>query len=265
MMGIARASWMPKWQGRAIALALAVGVSASRPDLPRSAPVVPICTPLAHDGASYVVCTVDLRHFALKLFLRAPDGEPYGDLGHLVHSPEGKPLVFAMNAGMYDSGRLPVGLYIENGRVLKTANTAGGRGNFHLKPNGVFYATDELAGVMETERFLRVRPRAEIATQSGPMLVIDGHIHPKFSEDGVSRKLRNGVGVRDPHTAIFAISDEPVTLGAFAHLFKDELMCPNALFLDGSVSSLYAPTLGRSDTLMPAGPIIGAVERAPNP
>jgi prepilin-type processing-associated H-X9-DG protein len=93
------------------------------------------------------------------------------------------------------------------------------------------------------------------------MLVIDGRIHPKFSEDGSSRKLRNGVGVRDGHIAIFAISEAPVSFGEFAHLFKDALGCPNALFLDGSVSSLYAPSLDRSDGLAPMGPIIGAIER----
>jgi uncharacterized protein YigE (DUF2233 family) len=252
-------------QARTIAMGICVGILfIATFDSPRSAPTVEICSPVAYEGASYVVCTLDLRRFSLKLFLRGADGEPYGDLGRLVRSPEGNALVFAMNAGMYDTGRLPVGLYIENGRTLKGANTANGRGNFHLKPNGVFYAADELAGVMETERFLRLRPRADIATQSGPMLVIEARIHPKFSEDSSSRKMRNGVGVRDPHTVVFAISDEPITFGAFAHLFKDGLNCPNALFLDGSISSLYAPSLGRFDTFMPAGPIIGAVERTPN-
>jgi uncharacterized protein YigE (DUF2233 family) len=253
-------SWMSTLPRRVLAATIVVGaLLAAAPNSPRSAPAADICGPLAFDGKRYVVCTIDLRRFALRLFLRGADGEPYGDLGRLVRSPEGAALVFAMNAGMYDSARLPVGLYVENGRTLKGANTANGRGNFHLKPNGVFYAADGMAGVMETERFLHVRPRAEIATQSGPMLVIDGRIHPKFSEDSASRKLRNGVGVHDPHTAVFAISDEPVTFGAFAHLFKDGLLCANALFLDGSISSLYAPSLGRSDTLMPTGPIIGAV------
>jgi prepilin-type processing-associated H-X9-DG protein len=63
--------------------------------------------------------------------------------------------------------------------------------------------------------------------------------------------------VRDGVTAIFAISDEPVTFHAFARLFRDELGCANALFLDGSVSSLYASELGRDDELAPLGPMIG--------
>jgi uncharacterized protein YigE (DUF2233 family) len=219
------------------------------------------CRPLVQGDASYVVCTLDLRRYRLRTFLRAADGEIYGGFSRLVQSPEGRDLVFAMNAGMYDKEGLPVGLYIEGGRVLKGANTANGGGNFNLKPNGVFYARDDSAAVLETGRYLALRPRAELATQSGPMLVIDGRVHPKFAADGSSRKLRNGVGVRDGHIVIFAISDQPVSFGEFARLFKDELGCPNALFLDGSVSSLYAPSLDRSDGLAPMGPIIGAVER----
>jgi uncharacterized protein YigE (DUF2233 family) len=97
------------------------------------------------------------------------------------------------------------------------------------------------------------------------MLVIDGKIHPKISDEGASRKRRNGVGVRDSHTVVFAISDGPVSFGAFARLFRDALGCRNALFLDGSISSLYAPNLGRADAIFPMGPIIGAFERTPPP
>lgn len=115
---------------------------------------------------------------------------------------------------------------------------------------------------METGRYLKVHPKPDFATQSGPMLVVDGKIHPKISTDGPSQKIRNGVGVRDDgRTAVFVISERPVTFGAFARLFKDDLGCRNALFLDGSVSSLYAPNLNRSDLSRPLGPMVGAVAR----
>jgi uncharacterized protein YigE (DUF2233 family) len=121
----------------------------------------------------------------------------------------------------------------------------------------VFYVGDSAAGVAETTRFLASGPKARYATQSGPMLVIDGRIHPKILPTGTSAKIRNGVGVRDGAQVVFAISDQPVTFYAFARLFRDALNCPNALFLDGSVSSLFAPNLKRADTLFPIGPIIG--------
>jgi uncharacterized protein YigE (DUF2233 family) len=234
------------------------------PDLARAesaAPPAEPCRPLDHGEASYVICTIDLARYELRMFLRGIDGQPYGSFARLIQSPEGRKLAFAMNGGMYDENRLPVGLYVENGRLMKRANTTNGTGNFHLKPNGVFYASGETAGVLETGRYLATRPRAEFATQSGPMLVIDGQIHPGFSEESVSRKIRNGVCVRQGRIAIFAISDTPVTFMEFARLFKDAMSCRDALFLDGSVSSLYAPSLDRSDGLAPMGPIIGAVER----
>ncbi|WP_245447373.1 phosphodiester glycosidase family protein [Methylobacterium sp. 17Sr1-1] len=219
------------------------------------------CRPQTHEGQAYAVCTVDLRRARVKLFWRGPDGLPYGSLSRLA-GQQGTNLAFAMNAGMYDTGLSPVGLYVENGRELKAANTANGPGNFHLKPNGVFYVAGDRAGVLETGRYLKAHPRAEFATQSGPMLVINNRIHPKISEDGPSQKIRNGVGVRpDGHTAVFAISEAPVSFGAFARLFRDALGCPNALFLDGSVSSLYAPSLGRQDLSRPLGPLVGAVTK----
>lgn len=70
------------------------------------------------------------------------------------------------------------------------------------------------------------------------------------------RLFRNGVGVSDPHTAWFAISEGGVSFGTFARLFRGALGCPNALFLDGSVSSLWHPAAGRQDEVAPLGPMI---------
>jgi prepilin-type processing-associated H-X9-DG protein len=210
-----------------------------------------------------VVCTVDLRRYDVRLFWRGPDGDVLGSFSRLKDTPEGSRLAFAMNAGMYHEDRSPVGLYVENGKELKAANTRSGPGNFHLKPNGVFFVKGNRAGVLETDTYLKRKIRPDHATQSGPMLVIDGRIHPKFSEQSTSLKIRNGIGVKDQHTVVFAISDDPVTFSAFARLFRDHLGCANALFLDGSVSSLYAPALERMDSLLPMGPIVGALRRRP--
>lgn len=220
------------------------------------------CRPLSHEGAAYTACSFDLRQFAVKLFLADPAGQPYGSLSNLARSPVGANLAMAMNAGMYHYDLSPVGLYVEDGRELKPASRAAGPGNFHMKPNGIFFVADGRAGLLETGAYLKRRPRATLATQSGPMLVIDGRLHPGFSDEGPSRKIRNGVGVRDGNNVVFAISDEPVSFGAFARLFRDELGCRNALFLDGSISALHAPAIGRSDIpLKPLGPIVGVVAR----
>ena len=219
------------------------------------------CSPRAFEGSNYIICTFDLRAYSLRLFWKDGNAHPYGGFDHLPRTLNGSPIAFAMNAGMYETDLSPVGLYIENGKTLKQANTRNGPGNFHLKPNGVLYVSGQEAGVITTERFLSQKPRVDFATQSGPMLVINGRIHPKILPNSDSRKIRDGVGLRDPHTVVFAISEGAVTFWEFAHLFRDGLGSDNALFLDGSISSLFAPALGRSDTLYPLGPIIAAFER----
>ena len=164
-----------------------------------------------------------------------------------------------MNAGMFKEDQSPVGLYVERGQKLHGADTRAGVTNFHMKPNGVFWIGDGAAGVMETSRYLAAPPAARYATQSGPMLIVDGKIHPRIQPNGTSVKIRNGVGISNSGAVVFAIAEQPVTFDAFARLFRDGLGCRNALFLDGSVSSLYAPELARDDELGPLGPIVGVV------
>jgi uncharacterized protein YigE (DUF2233 family) len=221
-----------------------------------------LCGPVSHEGESYIVCQVDLRTHRLDLFWKDRSGAPFGSIPALSRQlqAEGQRPLFLMNAGMYHPELDPVGLYVQDGRQFVGASTRNGPGNFHLKPNGVFYVAGGKAGVLETGQFLRRGIRPELATQSGPMLVINGRLHPRFSEDGVSRKLRNGVGVRDGDTVFFAISEGAVTFTEFAKLFRDRLQTPNALFLDGSVSSLSAPGLDRTG-FRSLGPMIGAFEK----
>lgn len=225
------------------------------------------CHILSEAGSHYVVCSFDMRQNRnpeeMRLFFAGPGGKPLGGFATLaaILKQRGEILLFAMNAGMFQENLRPVGLFIQAHKQIHPINLRGGGGNFHLKPNGVFYFGGHSAGVMETSAFVKSGLKPEYATQSGPMLVLDGKIHPKIQPSGTSEKIRNGVGVRDGHIVIFAISEDPVTFYRFATLFRDRLGCPNALYLDGSVSSLYAPSLGREDGLRPLGPMVGIVEK----
>jgi uncharacterized protein YigE (DUF2233 family) len=127
-----------------------------------------------------------------------------------------------------------------------------------MRPNGVFYLTGEVAGILETHSFIKQKPQVDFATQSGPMLVIDGEVNARFVRYGKSRKYRVGIGSRDRNLVVFAISESEVSFGEFARLFRDKLRCKNALFLDGgSATSFYSPVLGRNGNFLPVGPIIG--------
>lgn len=218
------------------------------------------CKTLTHDQIPYSVCTFDPARTTITLALNDDNGQPYGNLPNFIKSQKNKGIepIFAMNAGMYDAQNQPVGLYIENGKQIKKLNTASGYGNFHMKPNGVFFIKGRKAGVRETSRYTRQNPRADFATQSGPMLVMDGKLHPRFQPDSRSFKVRNGVGVRKDGQVVFVLSHRGVSFHAFASFFRDELNCPNALYLDGTISSLHAPQINQSGGFWPTGPIISA-------
>ncbi len=212
--------------------------------------------------AHYTVCRFDPAVSRIEVFNLDTKGFPLGSFQSLAREldNQGQMLSFAMNAGMYGVDLKPIGLYVEDGVTARKLNRRSGAGNFHLKPNGVFYMDGGRAAVVETDTFARSGVKPQFATQSGPMLVIDGKLHSKFSATGVSEKIRNGVGVRDDGTVVFVISDTPVNFHAFATVFRDTYGCKNALFLDGSVSSVYAPELSRDDGLVPLGPMVGVVE-----
>jgi len=223
------------------------------------------CRKLQHLGDSYTVCAFDPATDDIQLFQNDRTGKPYGSFRALENDLRQDRIYvrFAMNGGMYLDDQSPVGLFIENGRELKAINTNKGWGNFHLLPNGIFYLLPGRAGVMESKAFAASGIKPFYATQSGPMLVVDGKLHPSFLADSTSLKTRNGVGVAKDGKVVFAISDGPVRFHDFATLFRDELHCANALFLDGSISSLDIPEWQRRDGLFPLGPIIAVTEMLP--
>lgn len=220
------------------------------------------CENIEYDGTGYAICTVDMDADELRLFLNDDSGAVLGQFSAVDRAlaSEGKQLGFAMNAGMYHADRAPVGHYVEDGQQVMRVIPNAGPGNFGLLPNGVFCIREDRADVIETLRFVEAAPDCTYATQSGPMLVIDGALHPRFLPDSTSRFVRNGVGTSaDGKTAIFAISRASVTFHTFGRLFRDHLKMPNALFLDGNISRLYAPDINRNDIGFALGPIVGTV------
>ncbi len=225
----------------------------------------PKCAEIEHLSGRYTVCTFDPAKDAIRLFGAATlgsRGASYDQLNtHLLRS--GQHMSFAMNGGMYHPDYGPVGLLVEQGKEIGPLNHADAFGNFFMKPNGVFWVGDGKAGVMETEAFAKAGLSPREATQSGPMLVIDGQIHPRFLPDATSLQIRNGVGSLPDGRVAFAISSDPVRFHDFATLFRDRLQSRNALFLDGSISSLYSPEIRRHDRDAVMGTIIAVVKNLP--
>ena len=219
------------------------------------------CRDLSFEGAGYTACEVTPADDT-RLFLNGPGG-PFGTFAALKTAlqAQGLTLEFAMNAGMFHEDFTPVGLYVEDGQESHPLVTSAGPGNFGMLPNGVFCISGARPfAVIESKAFAAARPACRHATQSGPMLVIGGALHPRFIPGSDSLKYRNGVGVSaDGQRAVFVISDDRVNFDSFGRLFRDVLQLPEALYLDGSISRLYAPQIGRDDGGWPMGPIVAVV------
>jgi uncharacterized protein YigE (DUF2233 family) len=215
-------------------------------------------------SASFTTCRVDLKHDHLQLYWRDAAGKAYGQLSDLRDAlkKQGKTLIFAMNGGMYQEDLSPLGLFVVDHRELVRLNRRSGLGNFYQPPNGVFLVDDAGARVVSTDEYADTRPQPLLATQSGPILVYHGAITESsvMSPQSTSLRIRNGVCAPSPDAAIFAISDSPVTFYQFARFFLEQLGCREALYLDGSISSLYAPQVGREDSGRDLGPMFGVIE-----
>jgi len=190
----------------------------------------------------FVVYKADLKKQDLKLYWKNEKRENFGSIQNLKSWIENHDLTleFAMNAGMYKTDHSPQGLYIERGKTLSVLDTTKAAGNFYLKPNGVFFLkNNKTAEICTTEKFKNDK-NIEYATQSGPMLIIDGKIHPDFKEGSSNLNIRNGVGILPDGKIVFVLSKNEVNFYDFASYFKS-LGCKNALYLDGFVSRAYVP------------------------
>jgi uncharacterized protein YigE (DUF2233 family) len=224
----------------------------------------PACIVRTFEGSRFTVCAFDAHRHELRLASRGRDGAYLRGFAALSAElgADAARVRFAMNAGMFNDEGAPIGLYVADGVEEHALQLSDGPGNFHLKPNGVFWqGADGAVHVETSEDYALALHEPRWATQSGPMLVIDGALHPRIADDGVSRYVRNGVGVRDANTALFVISSGAVSFGRFARFFRDQLHCRNALFFDGSVSSLWAPDTNRQDSAHAIGPMVVVLDR----
>jgi len=206
--------------------------------------------------------TVDPHSTDLKMFWKNEKDTRYKNAQGLKSELDslGKTLKFCVNAGMFNPKFAPAGLYIENGVKIKEINRVEkAKGNFHLVPNGVFLIKDDRScQVIQTSEY-KSDKNVNFATQSGPMLIINGAYHPKFNEGSSNLNIRNGVGILPNGHVLFAMSTEPINFYDFATFFKIN-GCENALYLDGVISRTYLPEKGALDLKGNFGVLIGEVD-----
>jgi uncharacterized protein YigE (DUF2233 family) len=210
------------------------------------------------NGNRFVNYTVDAKKQDVRFYWRDDKNEHFRSIQNLklwVEKNKRK-LVFAMNGGMYKPDNSPQGLYIEDNKVLYPFDSSGDDGNFYLKPNGVFYiTTEDIPAICKTENFYD-NGKIKYATQSGPMLVIDGQIHSAFKKESTNVNIRNG-----GNNVVFAMSKNEINFYDFANYFKI-IGCKNVLYLDGLVSRTYLPEAHWVQSDGNFGVIIGVTTRA---
>jgi len=206
----------------------------------------------------FVSYIIDPTHKQIKFYWKNDKQQHFKSIQNLKEwlQNRNQQLEFAMNGGMYKKDNSPQGLYIEDKKVFSPLDAANGNGNFYLKPNGIFYLTAKNKAVICATQQFKYSPEIQYATQSGPMLVIDGKIHSDFKEGSSNLQIRNGVGVLPDGKVVFAMSRKEINFYDFAFYFKN-LGCKNALYLDGFVSRTFLPRENWIQTDGNFGVIIG--------
>lgn len=216
-------------------------------------------------GASYDTFIVDTRVSVIRIYFKNPNGERFENVHKLskyLYS-KSETLVFATNGGMYHPNYEPVGLLVLEGEEYNELNLEDGPGNFFMKPNGVFVIKrDGEAALVQSLMFNDLKNEVFFATQSGPMLVFDDKINPKFNRKSKNKFIRSGVGIIDKNRVVFCISNEPVIFRNFSLLFREKFGCENALFLDGVISKFYVPDEMREDIDGNFGVLIAVLDKS---
>lgn len=218
----------------------------------------PVHPPIEAD-ARILHHVVDLNSSILKLYWQDDQGKNFENLGNLKSWLEKRDqgLVFGMNAGMYMENLEPLGLYVQKGVEMHPMNnTEEGHGNFYMQPNGIFYLTKGRQAQVVQRSEYEDSDEVNYATQSGPMLVINGEMHSAFTEGSKNLNIRNGVGILPDGSVLFAMSKEPINFFDFATFFLDQ-GCQNALYLDGAISRTYLPSKDWEQLTGKLGVLIG--------
>ncbi len=200
-------------------------------------------------AAEYDCCIVDPRRQQISLAWLEAQGRPIGSIARLrsLLAEQHRHLLFATNAGIYTKESRPLGWFVADGKELVALNRDEGKGNFFLKPNGAFVLTPSQVKVLTSDEAAQLQDSVILATQSGPMLLHQGRIHPAFREGSPNTFVRSGVGIAPNGEVVFAISRSAVNFYDFALMFRERFNCRNALYLDGFVSRMYLPDLERMD------------------
>lgn len=219
-----------------------------------------------YNNQTYHAIVVNPATEKIQMHWLNPNKLPYKNLQAVKQQleTEGNTVLMLTNGGMYQQGNKPQGLFIGNGTQQYALDTATNKpGNFYLQPNGVFFINNTGAQIVTTANYISSKPaQVSYATQSGPMLVVNGQINTKFTPQSKNLNLRSGVGIMPNGYMVFIISQSNQTnFYDFAAIFKDRFGCNNALYLDGAISKMYLKNSRPTDLGGDYGVIISVTKK----
>jgi uncharacterized protein YigE (DUF2233 family) len=190
-------------------------------------------------------CKVDLRNETLRMFWKDGNRQPFDRFSRLKDwlAARGEDVVCATNAGIFDQDYRPLGLYVEDGIVLRKLNEPRMLMGISIcSQTGVFLVRHDQAEIVDTDRVAaekeQILPSVLFATQSGPLLIQNEKINPLFPADSENRLIRNAVCTISQNEIVLAISRGPISFYEFAKFLR-MIGCANALYLDGKISRMY--------------------------
>ena len=191
-------------------------------------------------------CRLSVGQDHIRMFWRDQEGATFGGFQQLNAwlAKRGETLVCATNAGIFGTDLRPIGLYIEDGRILRKLNVRKqAYGNFYLQPNGAFILSTTQAAIVDTDDISAshgaLLATVQYATQSGPILLRNSEVNPLFKPDSTNRTIRNAVCTLSEHEIALVRSQQPISFYDFAQQLRDKVGCRDALYLDGTISQLF--------------------------
>ncbi|MDP3560448.1 MAG: phosphodiester glycosidase family protein [Legionellaceae bacterium] len=169
------------------------------------------------------VFRIDLQHFDLGLLPAKTLNQKHASVDSLVQHSHA---LLGINAGFFDLNYKPLGLRIHHYQEYSSLKK--------ISWWGVFYIRHQKASIASVKNFEH-SPDIAFAVQSGPRLLINGHIPPLRP----GRAERTALGVTPDNKVIILVTDNfALSTTELAQMMKDSpILCNYALNLDGGSST----------------------------
>lgn len=174
------------------------------------------------------VFRIDLKNNQLDLIMANSLSQPHASVNEFAHYSKA---LLSINGGFFDHNYQPLGLRVSHQQQYSPLK--------QISWWGIFYIEDQKPHLSSVRRY-KNNHQADFAVQSGPRLVVKGHIIPSLKA-GHAERSALGISL-DEHVIILVTDNAPMTTMTLATLMQSPpLNCKDALNLDGGSSSqLYA-------------------------